>query len=308
MQYILPFFALVLGQSYQEPVNKVFRFEALFLYILLFILPFEIIATFIQDSWAMTPFLYIFSLYQHMQYLPLIFVSMYFLAATSLHSEANLRFLLVFLAPAVGVYALMSASFAAIVLTVLGSIGLVVLNKKARKFSICISFFILMGMLLFGMLADNPLLKEKLKLSQSQSQSLKGLSERQYYWSVYWQGVTESPSIFLFGHVQRPDREKVPSAHNYYLDYLYNFGFVGLIPLLIFIVYTLLLLYRHMLRTKQVEVVSLGVILLFILLVDNSLKVGLRQPYPGMITFFLWGILINRLFKFENSNEKEDVG
>jgi hypothetical protein len=25
--------------------------------------------------------------------------------------------------------------------------------------------------------------------------------------------------------------------------------------------------------------------------------VGLRQPYPGMISFFLWGILLSRLYR-----------
>jgi tetrahydromethanopterin S-methyltransferase subunit E len=30
-------------------------------------------------------------------------------------------------------------------------------------------------------------------------------------------------------------------------------------------------------------------------MVDSNLKVGLRQPYPGMMMFFLWGILISML-------------
>jgi hypothetical protein len=300
MQYILPFFALVLGQSYQEPVNKVFRFEALFLYILVFILPFEIIATFIQGPLVMTPFLYIFSLYQHLQYLPVIFVGMYFLAATSLYSEVNLRFLLLFLAPVVGVYALMSASFAAIVLTVLGSIGLlIVLNKKARKFSILVSFFILMGMLSFSTLADNLLLKEELELSQSQSH--KNVSDRLYYWKIYWDGVVETPTTFLFGHIHRPVRGLVPSAHNYYLGFIYNFGFISILSVLILIGYTLLLLYRQTREGMDINIVSLGVLLLFILLIDNFVKVGLRQPYPGMISFFLWGVLLNRLHNLERS-------
>jgi hypothetical protein len=39
----------------------------------------------------------------------------------------------------------------------------------------------------------------------------------------------------------------------------------------------------------------LGVVgvVLFFLLADNMLKVGMRQPYPGIITFFLWGIVIS---------------
>jgi hypothetical protein len=36
-------------------------------------------------------------------------------------------------------------------------------------------------------------------------------------------------------------------------------------------------------------------ITIFLLLIDNSFKVGLRQPYPGIITFFLWGLLLSKL-------------
>ena len=41
---------------------------------------------------------------------------------------------------------------------------------------------------------------------------------------------------------------------------------------------------------------GLAAIVLFLVVIDNSLKVGLRQPYPGILTFFLWGLLLARLF------------
>ena len=33
----------------------------------------------------------------------------------------------------------------------------------------------------------------------------------------------------------------------------------------------------------------------FFVLIDNFLKVGFRQPYPGILMFFLWGVLLTRL-------------
>jgi hypothetical protein len=33
----------------------------------------------------------------------------------------------------------------------------------------------------------------------------------------------------------------------------------------------------------------------FFALVHNSLEVGFRQPYPGILMFFLWGVLLTRL-------------
>jgi uncharacterized RDD family membrane protein YckC len=41
---------------------------------------------------------------------------------------------------------------------------------------------------------------------------------------------------------------------------------------------------------------GLAIVVLIVLFVDNSLKVGLGQPYPGIISFFLWGILLSRLY------------
>jgi undecaprenyl pyrophosphate phosphatase UppP len=35
------------------------------------------------------------------------------------------------------------------------------------------------------------------------------------------------------------------------------------------------------------------------LLIENMLKVGLRQPYPGIVGFFIWGLLLARLSALE---------
>ena len=40
---------------------------------------------------------------------------------------------------------------------------------------------------------------------------------------------------------------------------------------------------------------ALSVVVFFLLFVDNFVKVGMRQPYPGIVAFFLWGILLSRL-------------
>lgn len=33
----------------------------------------------------------------------------------------------------------------------------------------------------------------------------------------------------------------------------------------------------------------------FLVLVDSNFEVTLRQPYPGIFAFFLWGLLLARL-------------
>jgi O-antigen ligase len=114
---------------------------------------------------------------------------------------------------------------------------------------------------------------------------------------------------FFMGNAQRPDRIKYPSAHNYYLDFLYNFGFLSIVPLICLIGFTVYTVYR---RRKEISsspaVLGLVIVVLFILFVDNFLKVGLRQPYPGIFSFFLWGLLLSKLIKMPTKKSNTNNG
>jgi O-antigen ligase len=111
----------------------------------------------------------------------------------------------------------------------------------------------------------------------------------------------------LFGNPERPEREKHPSAHNYYLDLAYNFGIISLIPILIFLARTFKKIYELQTQIyKNQSLAGLIFVVLFLLLVDNSLKVGMRQPYPGIITFFLWGLLLSRLQRYDGVRTAEN--
>jgi O-antigen ligase len=139
--------------------------------------------------------------------------------------------------------------------------------------------------------------------SQMESQILPTLNERIYYWQYYGKNILSSSEVFLFGHAQKPERAQFPSAHNYYLDLAYNFGTIALLPLLAALSYTLVLIYR---KRSQIfgssSLLGLTGVTIFLLIVDNSFKVGLRQPYSGIVTFFLWGVLLSRLFRLTPQN------
>ena len=92
------------------------------------------------------------------------------------------------------------------------------------------------------------------------------------------------------------DRAIATSAHNYYLDLIYNFGLIGLMPLVWLIVHTLWLLWRNRARLRmELPLLGLAFVALFLILVDNNFKVTFRQPYPGIFGFFVWGLLFSRL-------------
>ncbi len=126
--------------------------------------------------------------------------------------------------------------------------------------------------------------------------NIPNISARIFYWKYHIQKSTSGAKEFLFGNSRRPDRRKIPSAHNYYIDLLYNFGLISLLPVSILIGFTVVGLYRYRIRViSSPKLLCLAYVVMFLLLIDNSLKVGFRQPYPGIFTFFLWGILLSRL-------------
>lgn len=120
--------------------------------------------------------------------------------------------------------------------------------------------------------------------------------ERLDDWRLFGKPILDSPKTFLFGHEKLVDRAVRSSAHNYYLDVAYLFGVTALMPLFGMVAITLATAWR---RRRQVAadpaLLILFAVVLFLVLIDSNFKVTLRQPYPGIATFFLWGLLLARL-------------
>ena len=126
------------------------------------------------------------------------------------------------------------------------------------------------------------------------------VSHRLDDWKYYAKGITESPLIMIFGHESPPPRRKTTSAHNYYLDLAYNFGVLAWLPIFLLMFYTI---YRLTKCRGNSAALWWTAIVFYILLIDNNLKVGLRQPYPGLFAFFLWGVLISVLSDQKQNSE-----
>jgi hypothetical protein len=132
------------------------------------------------------------------------------------------------------------------------------------------------------------------------------ISFRSYYWKYHIEKSMSGAKVFMFGSSQRTDRQTMHSAHNYYIDLLYNFGFISLLPMIVIIGLTIVWLYRYRIRViLSSEIFCLAFVVMFLLLINNSLSVGLRQPYPGVFTFFIWGILLSKLEKMKSGHMSE---
>jgi hypothetical protein len=308
IQFILPFFGLILGQMFENKNFYQLIFEKTAVFVLLLVVPVQLVFTYLAKTPFLDPHLYLFSIYQNIQYVSTIFACLYIFALFSLWENKTYKMLLIFLGPLMGIYAAISTSRLTLFILVLGVLAFLFIgwSRKSYKFSIFLALLIacvLVSSFYFG--RNTYYFQQKYSfLTWDNPQAVEGFDKwgrptlpgRITQWKHYVDGLKSSVDRLLFGHVVRPSREQFPSAHNYYLDLTYNFGLLSTLPILGLLAITIRELFRH---RKQVisnpNMAGLTLVTLFLLLIDNSLKVGLRQPYPGIITFFLWGLLLSRL-------------
>ncbi len=126
--------------------------------------------------------------------------------------------------------------------------------------------------------------------------TVRNVTERISDWKLFGSGILDSPQALFFGHEKIMPREVRTSAHNFYIDFIYNFGVLTVLPLMALILYTLTQLWRQRRRILASEslLMHAGVVL-FLVLLESNVKVTLRQPYPGIAIYFLWGLLLARL-------------
>jgi hypothetical protein len=312
IQLVLPMFALVLGQMYEDEKGSSLVCAKIFLWVLALVVPVQLVATWLRGHPLLSPYLYAFSVYQHLQYVPAIFVAAYLFALYSLWQVPAYRLVLAVLAVPMGLYAAASLSVLALGALSAGVLGFAFRERTAGRRDW--RTWMLLAMVVLSAAAYRPIVMAGGQFTDGTS--LLGLEitapvnvlERLYYWNFYARGVLSDLQSGVLGHVTPPDRRLYPSAHNYYLDFAYNFGLIALFPMLGLIGLTLVKAHRHR-RTilRSPDLLGLTVIVLFLVLVDNSLKVGMRQPYPGIFTFFLWGMLLNRLHFRDADASRENL-
>lgn len=312
MQYILPMFAIVLGMTYEDRRQNEHIVEKTMLIVIAVLVPLQLLATWAQGHVLLSPYLYLFSIYQHLQYVPAIMVGSYLIALYSLWDQSTWRRLIIVLAPVIGIYVAASTSMLAAGFILAGGAFFAVYrsgidnDKRGHVTEWAVVLLVLVAWPIYylatNLLSATKLLSATNLLSgvdlykHKYAAEMPNVQQRLDYWLFYLRGIFENATTFLFGHSAPPDRKIWASAHNYYLDFIYNFGSIAVLVIISLIVFTVVRIYQ-----KRKPIVSspttmgLVIVVLFLLFPDNLLKVGMRQPYPGIITFFLWGLLLTRL-------------
>ncbi len=317
-QFLLPMFGIILGQMYgaaaKEPI-----FERVALSLLLLVIPAQLAATWLAGYTLMSPMVFVFSIYQHLQYFPMIVVALVTLASLALWGNGKIaRIAITILMPLAMIQIVGSMSLMAIIGMVFGLAGFVFMQIRKGESRLWAAIT-LVGTLFCGVgyyiTTITPGLQQSLpnptgqpivnmswqdKLAPVDTSTKEmhsaDVRTRLDYWQYYASEVVKSPRTFLFGHKHPPDRKLYPSAHNYWLDGIYNFGTVAMLPMIFLLLWTLRTLWRwrkYILADPMLLGTSMAAV--YLLLGENMIKTGMRQPYTGIITFFIWGLLIARL-------------
>jgi hypothetical protein len=331
-QFAVPMLGLILGFSWQDSrttQKETPIFEATALIVLALIMPTQILFTFIQEVHPLTPWMYFFSIYQHLQYVPVILVGLFWWVCIDLFNHRWARRLSLSLVFVVSCYAMLAMSIQAVLLCTIGAIGLVWLHGANRQ--TLLGLCLMVAGLFFALQLDGGGFKfissiqrkepskidtmywsDKLGTSkhaqnnkgneptpETKKSTLPGLHQRFALGQLYLSRLIENPRWLVFGQPSRTERHVTPSAHNYFLDFLTNFGLLGLAPTIALIFLTTHKLVTHKDIRLPLAYGSLALVgvLLFWVIFHNFLTVALRQPFPGILIFFLWGLLLSRLEK-----------
>lgn len=300
LQYLLPFFGLVLAELAGAANGFMRRMAAVFFVVTAVVGAAQIAVTFLSGELRLQAWLYFFTVYDNLQYAPVVLVCAYLSALFSLEGKSS-RAALAF-SPAMVVYAALSWSMLAVGILCLGLLVRWAASGFGRKAALpaAAALLIVGGSVLalrrhevggkFGFLSREA-------SGAGFLERLPNVAERLGMWDHYLQGIRQADArTLLFGHALMPERKNFPSAHNYYLDITYNFGLAALAPVLLLIIYTGLLAWRRR-REVLADPALTGLVFIVgcLVFLDNSLKVGFRQPYAGIFSFFLWGLLVTRL-------------
>lgn len=304
LQVVLPLAGLLLGQLVDDKEKVIAR---AFLIVLSIVVPWQLLATWLQGGLMLTHYLYVFSIYSHIQYVTLIFVCAFAYSLTSLWAEQKLWLCVLLIV--MFIYVTVSFSFLTIfaylaLLITFAAGKLLVCRANAKLIMISLIFIaavVFAGFTFFGKTDGQRISAEgEYGLFHGKFRSLlegkipSNVQERFDDWKLFGNGIIESKKTILVGHPQPMPREIRSSPHNWYMDITYTFGLVALLPILTLIAYTAYLCWRQR-KTLPAQTWWLIVIVFYLVVIDSNFKVTLRQPYPGIFAYFMWGLLLSRL-------------
>ena len=286
-QFFLPMLAIICGEIIGSNSKLKDRVLKRFFKVAMIIIILQILFTLRFNTEGLNPNFILFYIYQTEQYTSLaliiiVFVNLQNLYLRNYDKKFNYKYYLVLVIILTYVY-LSNDVTLYIYSTIFFITHLLLVSRFVKNYLILISLFFIM---LLGI--------NYLNYDYSNF-----MTHRIEWYNTYFLEITSSIKGFVFGSNIENELYKItPGVFNYYLDFIYNFGFISIIPLLLLILLTIQKIIKQIKNNViSSENLFIIVVLIVILFIDSFLKVSLKQPYIGIIIYFLWGICLSNLSK-----------
>jgi len=308
VQFLLPWMGFIIAinlNQYENIYKLAYYFLSLFLSL-------QLIITFYYSKLIIISDVIFFTVYQNIQYVGTIFTLCTILVSINLFNKKKLQIICLILLSTI--YSVLTYSLSSVILLIIFlfgySIKLIFQNYK-NKFTLLkiissLILFFCICLYLFNFNVNN-IEKEKFitngkKAKNYYENTLKfqnlanfetpeNIRLRIIIWKSYYQEIINNKEIIFLGDKDRHLDDKYQSSHNLFIDIIYKFGLILTIPYLILLYLILFKLYS--LRNNQKDFYSLLVIF-FVIFLENMFKVSLKQPYPGIISFYLIGYYLKK--------------
>lgn len=306
-QFILPMFALITGQFFESGGRQILcTFEKIFFYAIFFVVSLQIISTWLQGSQSLIPSVYVFSIYQYLHYVPVMLIVSYMFIFERLWQESS-RPKLLLLWLLLAIYSILSGSFFVVFTFLMSLIAYIIFFGKFRTHKNLKLFFTSIALIVVTLtwqpsrngndqsISDSSHIQSDKQVS-TLFKAQYNLEQKLSNWTSNLALITYNSQTLWVGFTKTSDHPQSGKPHNYYIDFLYNFGLIGITPILLLIAFTfyqVFIKFQSIMNNTSLLFPLLS--LSFLLLVENSFYPGLKQPYSGTLSFFLWGIFLSRL-------------
>lgn len=309
IQFLIPWMGLFIAINLENNKNI---FKIIF-YFLFCILSLQLFFTFFLDKTIIVSDLLFFSVYQNIQYVGVIFTLLTILVSINLFN--NKKFAVIFLIILSLIYSTLTYSFSSLFIWIFFFSGylikLIFREKKhiiyILKYLLIFIIFLLISFSFFNYSIKNiDQDKFRTKLSgggKNYYENMmkfndlinlkipKNITLRLTIWEKYYQKIIDDKKILILGDKDREMDTIYQSAHNLFLDIIYKFGLILISPYLFLFFLVLFKLYA--LKSNEKDFMSLLLVFL-VVLTENIFKVSLKQPYPGIISFYLIGYYLKK--------------
>ncbi len=289
-QIVLPMMGLLLGEMYVT--EKAWKTVAqVATAVVLTVLSMQHVAAWLQGDHLAGPSIFLFDIYQYFIYFPSITVSLTIFALFALwHTGERTRIALSCLLILVVIQVVAVASLTGAAVLTIGVSLLAAYHWQDRQLRRPLLGAVLVSLGVSVIYA--------LALGATHSWTILHASQdvRNEQWQFFANAIIEAPQILLIGSDVPLDRDLHPSAYNYWLDVIYRLGVLPLIPLL-----TLLVLIARNVWQQRLIILKFPLcigttfIVFNLFIIESMFGAGLRQPYSGLISFFILGLLIAQL-------------